>query len=60
MSLVSDERASPDVRAYAGWELDYRIAFSKTDLPVKELPKADRSKWSMKGAEETIRKAMQE
>jgi hypothetical protein len=60
LSLVEDERASPDVRAYAGWELDYRQAFGKAPLPVKELPKADRSRWTMKGAEETIKRKMEE
>jgi hypothetical protein len=56
LSLNEDERVSPEIRSYAGWELDYRMAFGKTALPVKELPKADRSRWSMKGAEETIKR----
>ena len=56
LSLHEDERVTPDVRSYAGWELDYRAAFGKQPLPVKELPKADRSRWTMAGAEATIRR----
>ena len=47
MSLVEDSRADPKVRAYAGWELDYRMAFGKTELPEKHLPKVDRSRWTL-------------
>lgn len=60
LSLNEDERASPEVRSYAGWEFDYRIAFGKTALPEKALPKVDRSRWSQAGAEATIRRLMEE
>lgn len=60
LSLNEDGQADPEIRAYAGWEFDYRIAFGKTALPVKELPKADRSRWTMAGAEATIRHRMEE
>ena len=60
LSLNEDERASPDVRAFAGWELDYRVAFGKAALPEKELPKVDRRRWTLEGARETIRRQMEE
>ena len=58
LSLVEDNRADPKVRACAGWELDYRMAFGKKVLPEKELPKADRSRWTMAGAEAEIARRM--
>lgn len=60
LSLNEDGRADPEIRAYAGWELDYRIAFGKTALPEKELPKADRSRWTLAGAEAEIKHRMEE
>ena len=58
LSLNEDGRADPEIRAYAGWELDYRIAFGKSSLPERELPKADRSRWTMPGAEAEIARRM--
>lgn len=43
LSLHESEGVDSLVRSYAIWELEYRIAFDKKPLPVKELPKADRS-----------------
>ena len=51
--------ADPEVRAYAGWELDYRIAFSKTALPEKQKPPIDRSRWTLAGAQSEIRRRME-
>lgn len=58
LSLLGEELADPEVRAFAGWELDYRIAFGKSGLPEKEMPPVDRSRWTMDGARETIRRQM--
>lgn len=59
LSLLEDEMADPEVRAYAGWELDYRIAFSKTALPEKQKPPIDRSRWTLAGAQSEIRRRME-
>lgn len=48
------------MRAYALWELEYRLAFDKKPLPVKDPPKADRSRWTMAGVEATVRRLMAE
>jgi len=48
------------VRSYAVWELEYRLAFDKKPLPVKELPKVDRTRWTLAGAEAEIRRRMEE
>ena len=32
-SLASDAGVRPEMRAYAGWELDYRLAFDVQDAP---------------------------
>lgn len=60
LSLNEDERVPAEVRSYAGWELDYRMAFGKRPLPEKELPKADRSRWTLAGAQEIIQRRMEE
>lgn len=75
-SMALDDKLKPDTRAYAGWELDYREAMSievyydadadlikrrkGAPLPVKEPPKADRSRWTLAGAEATIRRRMEQ
>ena len=38
LSLSNDDTAPPNIRAYAGWELDYRIAF---DITVEDPPMPD-------------------
>ena len=58
LSLLEDSRADVKIRSYARWELDYRLAFGRTALPERELPKADRSRWTMAGAAKTIREEM--
>lgn len=58
LSLHEEEKAESAVRSYALWELEYRIAFDKKPLPVKELTKADRHRWTMADAEATIRRLM--
>ena len=35
LSLSEDAVASPEIRAYASWELDYRLAF---DAPGPKMP----------------------
>lgn len=60
LSLNEDERVPSDVRSFAGWELDYRMAFDKKSLPEKQLPKVDRSRWTFAGAEAEIRRRMEE
>lgn len=58
LSLLEDNRADAMVRAYSRWELDYRLAFGKSSLPERELPKADRSRWTLAGAEVEIARRM--
>ena len=58
LSLLEDNRADAMVRAYSRWELDYRLAFGKSSLPEKELPKADRNRWTLAGAEAEIARRM--
>jgi hypothetical protein len=60
LSLHESEGADPAVRSYALWELEYRLAFDKKPLPVKEMPKVDRSRWTLAGAQESIRRRMEE
>lgn len=60
LSLHESEGADPVVRSYAVWELEYRLAFDKKPLPVKELAKVDRSRWTLAGAEAEIRRRMEE
>lgn len=68
LSLAEDERADRDVRAYATWELDYRIAYDRPgpadDAPgvrgAKGEKPVDRSRWTQAGAEATIRRLMEE
>lgn len=60
LSLSEDEMADTDVRAYAAWELDYRIAFDKPG-PSPSLPSTvNRSRWTLAGAEAEIRRRMEE
>ena len=56
--LHEDSRADVKVRSYAKWELEYRMAFGKTALPEKELPKPDGSRWTMAAAEAEIARRM--
>lgn len=37
LSLSSDVRVKRELRAYALWELDYRLAFSVADAPDEVL-----------------------
>lgn len=60
LSLHEEEKAEAAIRSYALWELEYRLAFDKKALPVKELPKVDRSRWTLAGAQEEIRRRMEE
>ena len=60
LSLNEEELASPEVRSYAGWEFDYRIAFGKTSLPEKKQALIDRSRWTLAGAQAEIRRRMEE
>lgn len=58
LSLNEDDRASPDARSFAGWELDYRAAFGKTALSEAKFPKVDRSRWTLAGAQAEILRSM--
>ena len=55
LSLHESETSDPAVRSYAIWELEYRLAFDKKPLPEKQKPPIDRSRWTIAGAEATIR-----
>jgi uncharacterized surface anchored protein len=75
-SMTRDDYLKAEVKAYAGWELDYREAMEITVYyeansdqikrrkgsapPEKSALPIDRSRWSMKGAEETIKRKMEE
>ena len=61
LSLSQDATAQHEVKAYAGWELDYRIAFGiLVDDPPNPTPLVDRSRWTLEGARATIRRQMEE
>ena len=45
------------IRAYALWELEYRIAFNKQDEPEPVLPPVDRSKYTARRLAEEAREA---
>lgn len=57
-SLAGDEQASRDIRAWAGWELDYRMAFG---IEVADLPIAgDVRPFTQERAEAVIKQRMAE
>lgn len=55
-SLATDLVAHETVRAYARWELEYRIAFNKADpAELPQFPPVDRSKYTARRLAEESR-----
>ena len=59
LSLSQDATAQAEVKAYAGWELDYRIAFGiLVEDPPNPTSSVDRSRWTLDGARAEIARRM--